>query len=367
MFIRILFMKHGLRKEKNCLNCGATVTDRFCSHCGQENVHTKENFGHLFGHFFSDVTHYDSKALITLKYLLFKPGFLSKEYFAGKRTKYLNPVRLYIFISFIFFLTLFFKKSEQLNTSDYTVQSANAAKQYLADSLHAAAKRSANKTFYDSVRNIVLNQIAVQLDTTVLAKDTEETIGFGLSGEGAKFTLKEGKYNTVSEYDSAQKILPANKRNDGFSRWIIRTNIKLKGRYGNRSDVVVGENFEHSIPKLMFVMLPLFAWFVFIFHSRKKFYYTQHAIFSIHIHSFVFLIFFITTLLDWLLAATKVGDVLVPLSILIAFVYFIAALRNTYNQSTGLSLLKGFCISIMYLISLIIGLIILAFITFMTA
>jgi hypothetical protein len=273
---------------------------------------------------------------------------------------------LYIFISFFFFLALFFKKSEELNTNDYISQSANTAKQYLADSLRKAANQNPNKTFYDSVRKTILNQIAVQLDTSVL-KDTEETIGLGLSAEGVKFTLKEGKYNTVSEYDSAQKILPANKKDDGLMRWIIRTNIKLKGRYGNRSNLVVGENFEHSIPKLMFIMLPLFAWFIYIFHSRKKFYYTQHAIFSIHIHSFIFLLFFITTLLDWLLATTKIGDLLALLSMLIAFIYFVAALKSTYSQSVWIALLKSSCISIMYIISLIIGLFILAFITFITA
>ena len=361
-------MKHHLRKEKNCLNCGATVTGRFCSDCGQENLDTKENLGHLLGHFFADMTHYDSKVLITLKYLLFKPGFLSREYFAGRRTKYLNPVRLYIFISFLFFLVLFLKKpGDEVSTADYTSQSINAAKQYVADSLHKAVNQHTNKTYYDSVKNSVLNQIAAQLDTPVSTKDKEETIAFAIGGEGIKFTLQEEKYNTVKEYDSVQKILPADKKDKGFLRWIIRTNVGLKSRYGSRSNVIVGENFEHSVPKLMFIILPLFAWFIYIFHNRKKFHYTQHAIFSIHIHSFIFLIFLITSLFNWALAATKVGDILVLLSILIAFIYFVAALKKTYTQSVWLALFKGFCISIMYIISLVAGLFILAFISFMTA
>ena len=95
------------RKEKNCLNCGATVLGRFCQVCGQENVVPKESFWKLVIHFFYDITHFDSNFFYTLKYLLFKPGFLSKEYLNGRRARYLNPVKMYVFTSAIFFLIFF--------------------------------------------------------------------------------------------------------------------------------------------------------------------------------------------------------------------------------------------------------------------
>src|SRR6266540_1088551 len=285
-------MKHHLRKVKECLNCGTEVTDRFCSHCGQENLEPKESIGHLINHFFSDVTHYDSKFLITIKYLLFKPGFLSNQYFAGKRTKYLNPVRMYIFISFLFFLVLFLKKNDEpAETNDNYSSQYNIARQHLADSLHASTRQSYNKTTYDSFKAAAINEIASQLDTLVSKKDTTETIAFALGAEGIKFTLREGKYNTIPEYDSVQQTLPDNKKDKKIMHWLIRTNVGLKSRYGSRSNVAVAENFEHSIPKLMFILLPLFAWFIYIFHSRKKFYYAQHAIFSIHFFTFFICVF----------------------------------------------------------------------------
>lgn len=92
-----------LRKEKNCLNCGTEVPERYCTHCGQENAVPHETFTHLVKHFVADIFHYDSQFLTTLKYLLFKPGFLSREYMAGKRVRYVNPIKLYVFISFVFF------------------------------------------------------------------------------------------------------------------------------------------------------------------------------------------------------------------------------------------------------------------------
>ena len=36
--------------------------------------------------------------------LIIKPGFLSRQYIDGKRTRFIPPMRLYIFITFIFFL-----------------------------------------------------------------------------------------------------------------------------------------------------------------------------------------------------------------------------------------------------------------------
>src|SRR3990170_1171261 len=95
------------RKEKNCLNCGTTVHGKYCHICGQENVEPKETFWGMTTHFFNDITHFDGKFFTTLKDLLIRPGFLSAEYIKGRRMSYLNPVRMYVFTSAIFFLIFF--------------------------------------------------------------------------------------------------------------------------------------------------------------------------------------------------------------------------------------------------------------------
>ncbi len=95
------------RKEKNCLNCGTTVIGKYCHVCGQENIEPKESVWHLISHFFNDITHFDGKFFTSLKDLVFRPGFLSKEYMNGKRVSYLNPIRMYLFTSFVFFLIFF--------------------------------------------------------------------------------------------------------------------------------------------------------------------------------------------------------------------------------------------------------------------
>ena len=97
-------MSHGkLREEKNCLNCGHIVEEKFCPNCGQENTETRRPFHYLFSHFIEDLTHYDGQFWGTIKNLLFKPGKLTQTYLEGKRQRYVPPVKLYIFISFITF------------------------------------------------------------------------------------------------------------------------------------------------------------------------------------------------------------------------------------------------------------------------
>jgi len=116
------------RTEKICLNCGAHLQGRYCHVCGQENVVPKESLGQLIRHFFEDITHFDGKFFKTIKYLITKPGFLSQEYLAGRRARYLHPIRMYLFISFIFFLVfaMFFADrldkgaSQSTNNKDHT-------------------------------------------------------------------------------------------------------------------------------------------------------------------------------------------------------------------------------------------------------
>src|SRR5688572_28213014 len=95
------------RKEKNCLNCGAETAGLYCQRCGQKNLTPEESVFDLVGHFFHNITHYDGKILSTLKNLLTRPGFLSKEYLVGRRAAYLHPIHMYVVTSTFFFFIFF--------------------------------------------------------------------------------------------------------------------------------------------------------------------------------------------------------------------------------------------------------------------
>jgi hypothetical protein len=111
-------------------------------------------------------------------------------------------------------------------------------------------------------------------------------------------------------------------------------------------------NVQHDIPKIMFIVLPLFAIYVGWFYSRKKYYYVNHAIFSIHFHSFVFLLFLFLLFLNAVIPGERSGLILAVIAPVPVFIYLVAALRGMYRQSWGLSLLKGLSITLLYMITM---------------
>ncbi len=89
---------------ERCQNCDAALAGRFCSSCGQRVEHEVHSLGYFFGEAIEDLSHADSRLWRTLVALVFKPGFLTREYFAGRRTRYLPPVRLYLVLSVLVFM-----------------------------------------------------------------------------------------------------------------------------------------------------------------------------------------------------------------------------------------------------------------------
>jgi hypothetical protein len=90
----------------NCLNCGAELGGRYCAACGQKHDPHRPTFGHFVAETAESLSHADGRLWKTLRLLLTKPGFLSREFFDGRRASYLPPIRLYIVLSVAFFVLL---------------------------------------------------------------------------------------------------------------------------------------------------------------------------------------------------------------------------------------------------------------------
>ncbi len=87
-----------------CANCQAPLSGRYCSACGQRVDAAAHTLGHFIGEAAEVLTHADSRVWRTLWPLLARPGFLTREYFAGRRARYLQPFRLYLIVSVLFFV-----------------------------------------------------------------------------------------------------------------------------------------------------------------------------------------------------------------------------------------------------------------------
>lgn len=104
----------------NCANCGVTLYGRYCADCGQRRDSATPTVGHLAEETFETLTHADSRLWRTLRALLTRPGMLTREYFAGRRARYLPPIRLYLVLSVAFFLLLALNQRSAADPSSET-------------------------------------------------------------------------------------------------------------------------------------------------------------------------------------------------------------------------------------------------------
>lgn len=114
-------MKSITRFTKNirgnqCLNCESPISyeDNFCPNCGQVNDMKKISLKQYFSAYLEDFYSFDNRFFKTVLPLIFKPGYVSKQYVSGKRISYINPFQLYLHITILFFLILsIFKTIDQ--------------------------------------------------------------------------------------------------------------------------------------------------------------------------------------------------------------------------------------------------------------
>jgi hypothetical protein len=324
------------RKEKVCLNCHAELNGRYCHQCGQENIEPRQTVWHLITHFFYDITHFDGKFFTTLKGLLFKPGYLSKEFMVGRRQSYLDPVRMYLFTSAIFFILFFWlfnvKKIAAGANFSTKPQNIELTKRTLLKSV---------STREDSLKIESAFSRAKHIGTPHVTNKEQKNSGLKLG-----LSVDEFPYNSFEEYDSIQMLLKPALRDGWITRSYVRKRIEITNKLGENSKGFMSELsslFMHHLAQLLFVSLPIFALFLKLLYIRqKKIYYADHAIFSIHLYIFSFfmlMIYFVVQLFE-----AKTGwkwlSILPFLAILLAEVYYFMAMKNFYRQGIFKTIIK---------------------------
>jgi hypothetical protein len=80
-----------------CTNCGNENADVYCPQCGEKQPsHHDLAVGHFAHDAVHELVHLDSKLFTTLELLVTKPGRLTAEYFAGRKKRYIAPLRLFL-------------------------------------------------------------------------------------------------------------------------------------------------------------------------------------------------------------------------------------------------------------------------------
>jgi hypothetical protein len=361
------------RKENNCLNCNAIVAGRFCQVCGQENIETAETFGHLAGHFVSDIFHFDGQFFSTAKYLLFKPGFLTHEYVRGRRASYLNPIKMYFFLSAVFFIlfTNMYKpniKADLPDKNNYTAAEVIAKMQ--ADYQNLDSLQKANMIPAVAKSATKAKMIELQSSIVLLRKDTTKKREVYNRLEGPSF-FGENAFDTEAQYDSSQQRLPPAERDGWFMRKRAIRNIELTQEFhNNQMEMVNGmiESFEHHVPQMLFVSLPIFALLLQLLYVRhKSLFYANHLIYTLHLYCALFIFFLAQLLLDPLIAYPYLKWIQwVEYGLVFYFTYYtLAALHEFYGQGWGKTIVKWALLSIAAFFVMLTLFVLMIFITIM--
>lgn len=320
-------MKKNYRQDTNCLNCEENVTGKFCSNCGQENVETKEHVGHMLTHAIGDYFHFDSKFIKTMKPLLFQPGLLTNEYNAGKRTTYLPAVRMYIFISIVFFLTISVKNGPSVNIGSTDAKTENLSPRESALAASRSAKTQEEIDYLKALTPSEKKRAKARLEKRIQSNS---------------------KKQTAAEYAAEQQALPAASRDGYISYYFQHKGRELKERE-NIEEVFI-EKLWHNLPKMMFLLLPLFAMILLLLFRKTRMFYAEHFIYALHLHSFLYLFLLLPILISKFITNVH-GFFYFAVFMVITF-YIYRSLRRVYKNSRKKTILKMAIIGTSYCVLL---------------
>lgn len=356
-------MSHNtIREDKTCLNCNHVVAKRFCPNCGQENIDTRKTFYQLFVHFFEDLTHYENSFWKTIRNLIFKPSSLTKEYLSGKRMSYLAPIRLYIFISFVTFFVMSIVPENENNETVNVKNNFSGNKYYDHDAKMKEAKK---------IDSLEIKKDSIAADNFIKSLEKK---GF-LNKKEVDSIQKEMEisrkkkwneelivnigYASIEEMDSIQKFAKEEDKLGDFYYWLNKKFILAqKGKTQKEVKEKFQDAFFKNIPKALFIYMPLFAFVLWLFQDKKRWYYFDHGIFTLHYFSFLLLASLIMELYSYFFGLAgenvffqSIVGILDFIVIVYMLYYFFPAHHRFYGQSRAITIFKG---SIIFVINMII-------------
>lgn len=268
--------------EQRCENCGAFVPSRYCGDCGQRRAHSVYSVWHFVGEATEDLTHADSRLWRTLSALLFRPGHLTREFLDGRRANYLPPVRLYLVLSVLFFLT----SGAHFNTQPMYAPGGAAATQH---------------------RGIESGDATPHCEQIQYDGPWSARLGPALRSSCYKVSQDQG--------------------------------------HALRAEIT------HTLPRALFVLLPLLALFMKLMYWRPRRYYVEHLLFFIHDASAIFLLLTLSWIAKRLIASAGAHQLIDMLVMIYLVVYLYRSVRGVYGQKHLLTALKFAALSFVYAIS----------------
>lgn len=317
-----------------CRNCAAPLFGAFCSACGQPADTHRRSVLHLLHDVFKDVASFDSRILRTAGALFFRPGELPLAFREGRTQRYVPAVRLYLFVSLIFFLFLSISGTDILQ-----LELTTASQRYSSD----------------ASGNVFVEKNGVTARVEGLKADKNGNV-FADTGRGGPHVPVFGiRADGVTQYLSANAFFFApvkkirgpisagleallKRQHEQFAALPIGSSLKSwMARHFDRilqalatDPTAINGPMTEWIPRVLFVLLPVFACLLALFYwrQRRDFFFVDHLVFSLDMHSFAFAIILAAVILARLIP----GGAAAATALMAIGFYLFLAMKNFYKQ-----------------------------------
>jgi len=165
---------------------------------------------------------------------------------------------------------------------------------------------------------------------------------------GFKLTMPSKLPPTFKAYEDSVSHLAPDKRPGFITNFLTKRIIRGKEMGTERFFEEWQQHFFHNIPTMMFFLLPLVALILKLLYIRRKKYYIDHLIFSVHVHSFVFILLILAALIH--IAGSR-SEVINALVFFISLFYLFVALKRVYQQGYFKTMFKFFSFLFLYFIA----------------
>lgn len=349
-----------------CLNCGhpLDMSDKYCPSCSQANSTKKLSLKDFFDEFFSNIISYDSKLLRTLSALLLRPGRITKDYVKGRRVSYTNPFRFLLSLAIIYFLMLNY-------TGNFTewdrFGDGDTGPFSIADDIPLTIDLNGGELNEDEKKEALqqLDSLGIPQILGNATKDRDSVVMLD----------PKGHFKKLGERTFLDRLIG--------KQTFFQTMIKKKGirNFGHLQDTLaIAETYENKItfntaksviraeqrpgsffndliaklPFLVFFFLPVFALFIWLIYTRKKYNYTDHLIFSFHNQSLLFILLIINFIIDYIFSISTSG-----IFLLIFSFYLYKSMRKFYGEGRFKTIVKYTFLNTIFFILAIFSLVLL--------
>ena len=342
-------------KHVICKNCERTFKDdyNFCPYCGQ-NDKEELTLGVLFYNTISNYFSVDARFFKSFIPLVAKPGFLASKFVEGRRLMYLHPAQMYLFITVIFFFLFSFIKRQQVqdinNEFEKTFRQEKKATSAIQTNDSLLKLEQQKKQKEDSIVKAEIKKVLTENKKYIHFSDSKidsivsksETRDKGLYNFDFDESKMDSLINTGAANEAIYKFMGMSSDAGYFEKLLYSKILKF---YKSREGGTILGAFYDAIPIAMFFLLPIFALILMLFY-RKKGTYAYHLVFSFYFFAFLFTVFSIILVANFIVDIPDGIDWLIAIS---TFVYFCLALSKYYKQGKFKSFIKGSIASFLFL------------------